>query len=64
MFGFDWNDSLGQLEDNGEGMPPLVYTSAEVFDCESQKAIGSMWTCFAPIERLRQVGKNEAQKSI
>ena len=56
MFGFDLNDSLGRLEDKGEGMPPFVYTSAEVFDFESQKIIGSMWTCFAPIEKLRQAG--------
>ena len=37
-------------------MPPFVYTSAEVFDFESQKIIGSMWTCFAPTEKLRQAG--------
>lgn len=56
MLGLDPEEHLLRLQENGEGMPPFVYSSPEIFAFENAKVLGATWTCFTPLEKLKEPG--------
>ena len=54
--GFDVNEALAKLKAEGQGLPPHTYTSSDVFELENKELFSKSWTCFAPIENLREPG--------
>lgn len=56
MLGFDPEKHLLRLQENGEGMPPFVYSSREIFAFENAKVLGAIWTRLTPLEKLKEPG--------
>ena len=55
MLGFI-EEHLLRLQENGEGMPPFVHSSPEIFAFENAKVLGATWTCFTPLKKLKEPG--------